>query len=150
MAGRHGFDALSLALLVLALIMSILGRLFRWPVMSFLVFLPLILCYVRAFSRNHEKRYAENAKFLAIWMPLWSKLRGRRGQTPQSGFHPGYGGGAGFQSASSAGPVKVKKDKKNYAYFRCKNCKQELRVPRGKGKVKVTCPKCKTQVVKKT
>ena len=39
----------------------------------------------------------------------------------------------------------MKKDKKNYKYFKCKNCKAQLRVPKGKGKINVTCPKCKTK-----
>ena len=42
------------------------------------------------------------------------------------------------------------KDRKNYIYFKCKNCKQELRIPRGKGKIKVICPHCKHEEIKKS
>lgn len=42
------------------------------------------------------------------------------------------------------------KTHKNYKYFHCPNCKQKLRVPRGKGKIRVTCSKCGTQFEKKT
>lgn len=39
---------------------------------------------------------------------------------------------------------------RDYRYFHCPNCKQRLRVPRGKGKVRVTCAKCGTQFEKRT
>lgn len=42
------------------------------------------------------------------------------------------------------------KTDKFYRYYRCPGCKTTLRVPRGKGKLKITCPKCKTQITKKT
>lgn len=42
------------------------------------------------------------------------------------------------------------KTDKNYRYYPCPGCKTTLRVPRGKGKLKITCPKCKTQITKKT
>ena len=35
-------------------------------------------------------------------------------------------------------------------YFKCKGCGQELSVPRGKGTLRVVCPKCKTETVKKS
>ena len=42
------------------------------------------------------------------------------------------------------------KDRKNYKYFKCKNCGQELRIPKGKGKIKVICPNCKYEEIKKS
>ena len=33
---------------------------------------------------------------------------------------------------------------KNHKYFRCPKCRQQVRVPKGKGKIMITCPKCKT------
>ena len=35
-------------------------------------------------------------------------------------------------------------------YFKCKGCGHELSVPRGKGTLRVVCPKCKTETVKKS
>ena len=40
--------------------------------------------------------------------------------------------------------------RKDYKFFRCPSCHAMLRVPRGKGKVKVVCRKCGTSFVKKT
>ena len=39
---------------------------------------------------------------------------------------------------------------KEHRYYDCPKCKQTVRVPRGKGKISITCPKCKEKFVKKT
>lgn len=41
------------------------------------------------------------------------------------------------------------KDHQN-RYFSCPKCKQTVRVPRGKGKISITCPKCREKFIKKT
>ena len=41
------------------------------------------------------------------------------------------------------------KDRQN-RYFTCPKCHQTVRVPRGKGKIAITCPRCKERFVKKT
>ncbi len=41
-------------------------------------------------------------------------------------------------------------DRKTYKYYRCKYCETVFRIPKGKGKVRVTCPGCKEQYTKKT
>ncbi|MGM0239755.1 hypothetical protein [Enterococcus sp. AZ103] len=38
---------------------------------------------------------------------------------------------------------------RQFKYFKCPNCKQEMRAPRGKGKIKVTCKNCQNQFIKK-
>ena len=42
------------------------------------------------------------------------------------------------------------RDRKTHKYFRCAHCRAILRVPRGKGKIDVTCPRCCKVTVKKT
>ena len=42
------------------------------------------------------------------------------------------------------------RDRKTHAYFRCPACKNVLRVPKGRGKITVTCPVCREQIRKKT
>ena len=39
---------------------------------------------------------------------------------------------------------------KEHRYFTCPRCRQTVRVPRGKGKIAITCPKCKEKFTKKT
>lgn len=41
------------------------------------------------------------------------------------------------------------KDRQN-RYFNCPKCRQVVRVPRGKGKISITCPKCREKFIKKT
>lgn len=41
------------------------------------------------------------------------------------------------------------KDRKN-RYYRCPNCKQTVRVPRGRGKVCIKCPKCSEKFIRKS
>lgn len=42
------------------------------------------------------------------------------------------------------------KGRKTHCYFRCPACKTRVRVPRGKGKIKITCPSCREAFIKKT
>ena len=42
------------------------------------------------------------------------------------------------------------KQRKDYHYYRCPKCGQQLRVPRGRGKISITCPKCGNQFIKKS
>ena len=39
---------------------------------------------------------------------------------------------------------------RQHRYFDCPRCRQQVRVPRGKGKISITCPKCKEKFIKKT
>lgn len=39
---------------------------------------------------------------------------------------------------------------KEHRYYDCPRCRQQIRVPRGKGKISITCPKCKEKFIKKT
>ena len=39
---------------------------------------------------------------------------------------------------------------REHRYYTCPRCRQTVRVPRGKGKISITCPKCKEKFIKKT
>ena len=39
---------------------------------------------------------------------------------------------------------------REHRYFDCPRCRQPVRVPRGKGKIAITCPKCREKFIKKT
>ena len=39
---------------------------------------------------------------------------------------------------------------RNNRYYSCPKCRQTVRVPRGKGKIAITCPKCREKFIKKT
>ena len=123
MAGRYGGDQLNNARLVLSLLLILLERFTHWRWMTIPVLVLLVLCYFRVFSRNIQARYAENQRFLRWWGPVGVRLRNA---------------GLRFQ------------DRKTHRYYKCPHCKQRLRVPRGRGKINITCPHCRTQFIRKS
>lgn len=123
MYGRYGTDTLNNTMLVLCIALMILSRVFRQGWLNILSIAVLVICYLRLFSRNINARYQENQKFLTAVQPVrkW------------------FGG------------VKQRfRDRKTHRYYVCPNCGMTLRVPRGKGKINITCPKCRAQFIKKT
>ena len=114
MYGRYGTDQLNLALLVLYLVLYLVSALLRLEILYWLSLAVLAVLLFRALSRNPQRRREENAKFLQVAGPLIRWWR--------------------FQRT-------VRRDK-DHRYFKCPNCGQQLRVPRGKGKITVTCRSC--------
>lgn len=123
MAGRYGSDQLNNALLILGVVAILLEWLTHWGVLSFVILALLILCYFRMFSRNIQARYAENQKFMKFWWPISQRFHDARTRFA---------------------------DRKTHRYFKCPQCKKRLRVPRGRGKINITCPQCHTQFVRKS
>ena len=73
MMGRYGADQLSRVLLFVSLGILILSMLTRWGLLYWLAFLLMGYVYFRMFSRNVQKRYAENQKFLNFRYRLVAK-----------------------------------------------------------------------------
>lgn len=122
MMGRYGVDQLTWVLLALSLLLSLCGSIFRSNVLGILCWAVLVVCYLRIFSRNIYARQQENQKLLHFW---W-KLKNGRSKRPS------------------------REQRKNFRVFSCPTCKQKLRVPRGKGKISISCPKCGRSFIKKT
>ena len=120
MMGRRGVDQFTIALYLGWLVLSLLGSLlYRWSVaVSLVLRIAALVCVVyglyRMFSRNIAARDRENAAFLRVW----TKVK------------------AWFRSISRRW-----RDRKTHVYVKCGGCGAELRVPKGKGKLIVTCPK---------
>ncbi len=123
MYGRYGNDRLNRALLILALVFLLLSYIPHLRFMSLISLALLIWTNARCFSKKLDKRRRELARFDRLWngTVAFFRLRG-----------------------------KMIKERKTHCYFRCKKCKAMLRVPRGKGEIDVTCPRCQTVTVKKT
>ena len=120
--GRYGWDQLNFFLAGTALVLSLLD-LFLDATLLYVIYLLCILAALfRLLSRNYARRRAENAKFLTVAGPVirWLKL--------QRTIH---------------------RDKE-HRYFKCPNCGQQLRVPRGKGKITITCRNCGVSFDEKT
>lgn len=122
MSGRYGYDQFGRFLSIAALVFLILG-LFLWGIFYFIGLALIIYSYFRMFSRNIQKRYAENQWYL-------NRTAGIR---------------------SWSGHVRARfAQRKNYRYFHCPSCKQAIRVPKGRGRISITCPKCQTQFIRKS
>lgn len=121
MNGRYGMDSLNKLLLILGLVTVIFGSLIS-PI-DLLGWVFLVLAIIRGLSRNFSRRQAENDRFLKITTKP-KKI---------------------FQRL-----VLRWKNRKTTIYFKCANCKQNLSVPRGKGKIRIVCPKCGKEIFKTT
>ena len=126
MYGRNGVDQLNVALLwgyllaaVLRIIQAMTLQLAILDVLLDVVQLVMLAVTVfRMFSKNLPKRRAENQK----WVNWWWRVK----------------------NAGSAS--RARRADKDHKYFVCKNCKTVCRVPVGKGKIIITCPKCGAQI----
>lgn len=114
MYGRYGSDQLNVFLLVLYLVLYFISWLTRLSVFYILSLAVIAVCLYRMLSRNYTRRRAENAKFMRFAGPVLRWFRLRR---------------------------TIRRDKE-HVYFKCPSCGQQLRVPRGKGKITVTCRNC--------
>ena len=131
MTGRYGTDQLGLACTIAYLILIIINRIvFRitgniivYYILEGVGFVLLAWEVFRVFSRNINKRSRENQFFLKYWYKLRS----------------------GFKSWGQ-----WRHNHKVYKYFKCPSCKVKIRVPKGKGKIEITCPKCGRSFIKKS
>lgn len=123
--GIYGFDGLSCGLILLGVVMNLIMGLVPSKAVnqcSVLSFLPLLICILRVLSHNHERRRRENQRFIAMIRPLCESMI-RRGEE--------------------------REEAKLFRFFKCPACGQKLRVPKGKGRVEITCPKCGERFIKK-
>lgn len=118
MTGRYGVDEYSRFLNATAMISLVLSVLFNNGLSVFFLLLSfgsLIWNYIRMFSRNTYKRRAENNAYLTIRYNLTRKFSGLKQRLQQ---------------------------KRYYRFYKCPKCGITTRVPKGKGKIRITCPKC--------
>ena len=125
MAGRYGNDKLNQFMMAVFLGCAVLNLFVRNAYASMVLnsweCLLILLVYIRMFSRNISKRYAENQKYLA----LENRLRRFFGQKRY-----------------------LMQQRKEYHIYKCPGCKQKIRIPRGKGKISIRCPKCGEEFIK--
>lgn len=123
MRGRYGhFDQLNRVFLCVSVAGMVLNIFLNLAVLRIITWLILILAYYRFFSKKIYLRSNENTKYLKLKNNVVNRFT----------------------------KTKNKFDNRHtYQYFACPTCKQELRAPKGKGKIKVTCVKCQSQFVKK-
>ena len=126
MAGRNGNDQLNNFLLILEMILILLsifipGRVGKY--LYIIVLALLVYIYFRMFSRNITKRREENGTYIRLKYRIDAAYRVRRERWVQ---------------------------RKDYKFFTCPSCRTTLRVPRGKGQIRIVCRKCGNTFTGKT
>ena len=114
MAGRYGGDQLNLFLIALYFILYVVFLLTRLLVFELLGTAVLLFSLYRSLSRQLDRRRGENSRFLQTVRPMTRRWMGFRAR-----LHD-----------------------KEHRYFRCPNCGQQMRVPKGKGRITVHCRSC--------
>jgi predicted RNA-binding Zn-ribbon protein involved in translation (DUF1610 family) len=114
MYGRNGADQLGLFTLGAYLVVWLLQLLTGWLALAVVEYLLLFVTLFRMLSRNVARRREENTKFLQATRPVQ-----RRWTTLRSRLRD-----------------------REHRYFKCPNCGQQMRVPRGKGRITVHCRNC--------
>lgn len=149
-AGRRGWDQFGFFLMIVSFLLEIVGSFvrigaLRINIIYWIGIALFIFCIFRMLSRNLAKREAENQAYLKVRNRIanWHYFRQMRKQQKKQEKYARRAGksnmaSADFSSGQKTGSVV-------YCYFYCPSCRQQVRVPSGKGKIKVTCPKCGTK-----
>ncbi|MBO4976388.1 MAG: hypothetical protein J6C54_01410 [Lachnospiraceae bacterium] len=122
MRGRYGNDRFNQFLMIVALVCLVLSM-FGLNVFYLIALLFMIYAYYRMFSRKIYQRAGENQWYLQKEMKVKNWLGSKKKQLVQS---------------------------KTHHIYKCPNCKQKIRVPRGRGKIEIRCQKCGTKFIKKS
>ncbi len=121
MTGRYGMDQFTRFLSAAAFVMLLLGLFTRKGIFTYIILALIVYMYYRVLSKDIAKRSAENQKFLSFW----SKATEGLGRTKRRLL-----------------------DMKTHHIYKCPSCGQKIRIPRGKGKIEISCPKCSTKFIK--
>lgn len=122
MQGRYGADNLSRFLMILVLICFVLS-LFGADILYPVAILLLIYTYFRMFSRNLYKRRKENSVYMQYEYKVKQFFLRKKQHLQQ---------------------------RKTHHIYKCPSCGQKIRIPRGKGKIEIRCPKCSHTFIKKS
>ena len=126
MYGRYGVDQLGRAMLIFALVLCVLSLFVPRRLSGIIYYISLILIilmYIRMFSKNIQKRYQENNKYLSLKASFLRKFQREKEIFSQRRF---------------------------YHFYRCPRCRQRIRIPRGKGRIEIRCPTCSQTFIKKS
>lgn len=123
MYGRYGVDSLGKFTIITGLAAMILAGWTDSMLLSFLSWCLIIYSYFRMFSKNIYKRSSENQLYLNKTYKLRTFFYRQKNMMAQ---------------------------RKTHHIYKCPTCKQKIRIPRGKGKIEIRCPKCNTTFIKKS
>ena len=142
-SGRNGADELSVTLVVISVIVFLAAPIFDEKYIQG-IFLLLggrlfVLGILRSLSTNIGKRRHENQVFLDLFRSETKEEKERRKREEEE-----------KREREKLRKERRKEEEKTHAFFRCPQCGKELRVPKGKGKIKIRCPNCSHEFIRKS
>lgn len=128
MQGRNGVDQLARFTMGVALVSIILAIFPRngsalGALLDTIGLLAIVYTYYRILSKDLQRRYQENQKYLEKTNKIRMRFRKEKNMMEQ---------------------------RKTHHIYTCPGCGQKIRIPKGKGKIEIDCPKCHTKFVKKS
>ena len=128
MYGRYGNDELNQFLVKLVFVSLVLSLFMRGSsylsdMFYYLALILVVFTYYRMFSKQYNKRYKEKLAYLEFTNK--AKLYFDKNK-------------------------KIKAQRNTHRFYKCPSCKQRVRVPKGKGKISIHCPKCGVDFIKKS
>ena len=123
MAGRYGVDKMNQVLSVCSLILIVFGIFFKVSLLYWVGLAVMIYIYFRMLSKDIPRRYAENPAFLQQYYRLTGWFTGKKQSMERN---------------------------KGYRIYKCPQCRQKVRVPKGKGKISIHCPKCSNDFIRRS
>lgn len=145
MRGRYGWDQFGMFLMIASFVIELLGRILRSRWIYYIGLALFVYMIWRMLSRNIAARVGENQKFIngRNRFANWRYFRQQRRQAAQQKANGTYTysqaerARGNRRAGRSGGAV--------YCYYYCPSCKQQVRVPAGQGKVRITCPRCQNK-----
>ena len=125
MKGRNGADELTIVMGFVGIVIAMIGSIAHIQWLSWIAIAVIVIGVLRGLSKNIDARRKENAAFVAATANV-----------------TGLGTSKEDFARAKRTAKKMWKGRKTTAYLKCPNCGQMLSVPKGKGKIRVTCPKC--------
>ncbi|SFB96007.1 hypothetical protein SAMN04488102_10214 [Alkalibacterium subtropicum] len=123
MKGRYGYDELSKVLILFGLVLSIFSNFTGGGILNLLALASIAYGGLRVLSREKGNRRRELQQYIKLKQSVLSSYRKYRNRWIQ---------------------------RKAFKITKCPSCKQKIRIPRGRKKVRVTCPSCQNKFIRKT
>lgn len=123
MYGRYGVDRFSRDIILFSLFITLIASMTRSSLLLWLAYIPLFYAIFRILSRDTQKRARENY----IYADLIRKVKVRAKNTKL-----------------------LLVGTRTHKFYRCKGCRQMIRIPRGKGKISISCPKCRREFISRS
>ncbi|MGN0840677.1 MAG: hypothetical protein ACI4NB_07595 [Candidatus Ornithospirochaeta sp.] len=142
-SGRNGADELSVTLVILGVVLFLAAPIFDERIIQGIFILlggvSAFFGIFRSLSKNVGKRRSENIAFVNFFRSESDAEKERKKREKEA-----------KKKAEEERKARRKEEEKTHAFFKCPQCGKELRVPRGKGKIRIKCPNCGEQFIRKT